>query len=75
MKNKLPDDQQDIIHRAITTLKDIAGGRPCICLIGFDAPGGVAVVSASNLDEQQQLEMLSVMVEGYQPVPHGTPKH
>lgn len=75
MQSKLTDEQQDIVQRAITTLKQIAEGRPCICLIGFEAPGGVAVVSASNLDQEQQLEMMGVMLEGYQPVPVGTKAH
>lgn len=75
MQNKLTDEQKDIVDRAITTLKLIAGGRPCICLIGFDAPGGGAVVSASNLDQNEQLEMMSVLLEGYQPVPAGTKAH
>ena len=75
MQNKLTDEQKDIVERAITTLKQIAEGRPCICLIGFDAPGGCAVVSASNLDQEQQLEMMGVMLEGFQPMPQGSSKH
>lgn len=75
MQTKLTDEQKDIVDRAINSLKKIAEGRPCICLIGFDAPSGCAVVSASNLDQEQQLEMMSVMLEGYQPVPQGTKAH
>lgn len=67
--------QKAIVDRAIKSLKEIAEGRPCICLIGFDSPGGVAVVSASNLDTEQQLEMMSVMLEGYTPMPKGTSAH
>lgn len=75
MKRDLDPDQKAIIERAITTLTEIAEGRPCICLIGFDAPQGVAVVSASNLDTEHQLEMMSVMLEGYTPMPKGTLPH
>lgn len=75
MQNKLTDEQKDIVDRAIKTLKQIAEGRPCLCLIGFDSPKGMAVVSASNLDQKHQLEMMCVMLEGYQPIPTGTKAH
>lgn len=75
MKRDLDPDQKAIVERAINTLKEIAGGRPCICMIGFASPHGTAVVSASNLDTERQLEMMSVMLEGYTPMPQGTSAH
>lgn len=75
MDDKLSPDQQAIMQRAITTLKQIAEGRPCICLIGFESPTGTSVISASNLDTFQQLEMMGVMVESFSPAPKGTSSH
>lgn len=75
MQRDLDPGQKAIVDRAINMLKEIAEGRPCICLIGFDSPHGIAVVSASNLDTEQQLEMMSVMLEGYTPMPKGSSAH
>lgn len=68
MRDLSPDDEV-VLKAAITSLRRLTGNRPVLCIIGFESGGGMHVASASNLCQHDQIEMMKILTEGFEPLP------
>ena len=64
--------ERELMLEALTLIRPILGGRPCLLAVGFDIPGATKVASVSNLCPHDQKEMLEILIEGLTQTPPNT---
>ena len=64
--------ERELMERAILEIKPLLAGRACMLVVGFDAPGGMKICSVSNVSPENQIDMMEILIEAYEPLPDNT---
>ena len=69
MTHDADDTERELMERAILEIKPLLAGRACMLVVGFDAPGGLKICSVSNVSPENQIDMMEILIEAYDPRP------
>ena len=66
------NEQRALMQRAMDAAREILQDHPCMVVAGFDMPGGIKICSISNVSTENQIDMMNMLIEGFNPAPQGT---
>ena len=69
MTHDVDNEEREIMQAAVAELQPHLQGRPHMLIVGFDIPGGMKICAISNVSKDDQLAMMQMLIEGYEPSP------
>jgi len=69
MTHDTDNEERELMRKAVSALQPVITGRPHMLIVGFDLPGGMKLCAISNVSKNDQLAMMEMLIEGYEPTP------